>query len=101
MNKTQLSATGAGLVGVAAGYLAGRNALGLGLDAWTQILTYVVAAGAVVAPAVVTRLKSLKDTVGKSGAVVVTDKATADALPANPNVIAATPAITAVVGPAA
>jgi hypothetical protein len=58
----------------------------------------VVAIGAVVAPAIATRAKALKDTVGQMPATtVVTDKATADALPDNPDVIAATPEIVAAI----
>ena len=46
----------------------------------------------------VSKGESLKDTVGKMPATtVVTDKATADALPNNPDVIAATPAIVAAI----
>jgi hypothetical protein len=98
MNKTQLQTTAASLVGVAAGYAAGHGWLGLGVGDWTAVFGAVVAAGSVLWPAVVTRAQSLKDTVGKLPATtVVTDKASADALPDNPDVIAATPAIVAAV----
>lgn len=98
MNKTQLQTTAASLVGVAAGYLAGKNVLGLSLSDWTTVLTALVAAGAVIGPAIVTRAKSLKDQVGSlPNTTVVTDKATADALPNNPDVVASTPAIVAAV----
>jgi hypothetical protein len=98
MNKTQLQTTAASLVGVAAGYAAAHDWLGLGVADWTTILGSIVAAGAVIAPAIVTRAKALKDTVGNMPATtVVTDKATADALPDNPDVIAATPAIVAAI----
>jgi hypothetical protein len=101
MNKTQLQTTAASLVGVAAGYAAGHGWLGLTVTDWTTILTAVVAAGAVLWPAIVTRAQSLKDTVGKLPATtVVTDKASADALPNNPDVIASTPQITAAVNAA-
>lgn len=38
-------------------------------------------------------LQSQKDAVGKAGALVITSGASADALPNNPNVVAATPAL--------
>lgn len=41
--------------------------------------------------------QSLRDAVGKTGAVVITNAASANALPDNPNVIAATPALEAAV----
>lgn len=98
MNKTQLQTTAASLVGVAAGYAAGHGWLGLNVTDWTTIMGGAVAIGAVLWPALVTRAQSLKDTVGKMPATtVVTDKATADALPNNPDVIAATPAIVAAI----
>ena len=98
MNKTQLQTSTAAFVGVAAGFAAGHGWLGLGLGDWTTIFGGLFAAGAVAAPAVVTRAKALKDTVGKMPATtVVTDRATADALPDNPDVIAATPAIVAAI----
>ncbi len=98
MNKTQLQTSTAALVGVAAGFAAAHGWLGLGVGDWTTILGSLVAIGAVVAPAIVTSAKALKDTVGKMPATtVVTDKATADALPDNPDVIAATPEIVAAI----
>jgi hypothetical protein len=94
MNKTQLQTTAASLIGVAAGFAAAHGWLGLGVADWTTILGSVAAIGAVVWPVLITRAKSLKDTVGGlPNTTVVTDKATADALPNNPDVIAATPAI--------
>lgn len=100
MNKTQLQTTVAPLVGVAAGYLAGAHVLNLGAADWTTVLTGALAVGAILWPAIVTRMQSLKDTVGKSGAVVVTSRESADALPNNPNVIQAGPAAAAQVGAA-
>lgn len=98
MNKTQLQTTAATLVGVAAGYAAGHGWLGLDTGDWTTIIGSLVAAGTVVVPAIVTRAKALKDTVGKMPATtVVTDKATADALPNNPDVVAVTPEIAAAI----
>jgi hypothetical protein len=98
MNKTQLQTTAASLVGIAAGYAYGQGWLGLSLTDWTTILTALVTVGAVAGPAIVTRAKALKDQVGNlPNTTVVTDKATADALPNNPDVIEATPAIVAAV----
>jgi hypothetical protein len=101
MNKTQLQTTAASLVAAAAGYAAGHGWLGLSVGDWTTVLGAAVAAGSVLWPAVVTRAQSLKDTVGKLPATtVITDKASADALPDNKDVIAATPAIVAAVNAA-
>lgn len=98
MNKTQLQTSTAAFVSLAAGYAAGHGWLGLNAADWTTVFGALVAAGAVVAPAIVTRAKALKDTVGHMPATtVVTDKATADALPDNPDVIAATPEIVAAI----
>jgi hypothetical protein len=98
MNKTQLQTTAASLVGVAAGYAAGHGWLGLSVTDWTTVIGGIVAVGSVLWPAIVTRAQSLKDTVGKMRATtVVTDKASADALPDNKDVIAATPEIVAAI----
>jgi hypothetical protein len=65
---------------------------------WTTIFGALFAAAAIAVPPIVTRAKALKDTVGKMPATtVVTDKATADALPNNPDVVAATPEIVAAI----
>ena len=89
-------------VGIAAG-LRGRAWL-----AWPRcflaigltIIGGVVAIGAVLWPAIVffTRAQSLKDTVGHlKGTTVVTDAASANALPNNKDVVAATPEIVAAI----
>ena len=94
MNKTQLQTTVAPLIGVAAGYLAGAHVLNLSAGDWTTILGALVMAGTVLWPALVTRAQSLKDTVGKMPATtVVTDAASANALPDNKDVVAVTPEI--------
>jgi hypothetical protein len=98
MNKTQLQTTAASLVGVAAGYAAGHNWLGLGVGDWTTIIGAIVAAGSVLWPALVTRAQSLKDTVGRMDkTTVVTDAASAAALPDNKDVVAVTPEIAAAI----
>lgn len=98
MNKTQLQTTAASAVAAAAGFAAGHGWLGLGVADWTTIFGSLVAIGAVVWPVIATRAKSLKDTVGHLPATtVVTDKATADSLPNNPDVVAATPELVAAI----
>lgn len=93
-NKTQLQTTSATLVGIAAGYASARGWLGLDTGAWTA----VILGGIALWPAIITRAKSLKDTVGgMKGTTVITDKATAEALPNNPDVVAATPEIVAAI----
>lgn len=98
MNKTQLQTTAASLVGIAAGFLAGKGYLGLTLTDWTTILTALVGVGTILWPALVTRAQSLKDTVGKMPATtVVTDAASANALPDNKDVVAVTPELAAAI----
>ncbi len=98
MNKTQLQTTAASLVGVAAGYAAGHNWLGLNVTDWTTVIGAIVAAGSVLWPALVTRASSLKDTVGNMPqTTVVTDRVSADALPDNKDVVAVTPEIAAAI----
>lgn len=97
-NKTQLQTTAATLVGIAAGYAAGHGWLGLSTGDWTTIITAVVVAGPPAWALLVTRAKSLKDTVGGlKNTTVVTDAETAKALPNNPDVIAATPKVVAAI----
>lgn len=100
MNKTQLQTTVAPLIAVAAGYLAGAHVLDLSVGDWGIVISSLLGVGAIVWPAMVTRLQSLKNTVGNSGAKVITDAASANALPNNSNVIAATPEISAAVNKA-
>jgi hypothetical protein len=98
MNKTQLQTTAASLVGVAAGYAAGHDWLGLSVGDWTTVIGAIVAAGSVLWPALVTREQSLKNTVGNMKlTTVVTDEASAKALPDNKDVVAVTPAIVAAI----
>ena len=98
MNNTQIQTTLAPIIAAIAGAFAAKGWLGLGTSDWTTIFYSLISIGAIVFPAIVTRAKALKDTVGKMPATtVVTDKATADALPDNPDVIAATPAIVAAI----
>jgi len=82
MNGTQVQTTASTLVAGFAGYAAGHGWLGLDVGAWTAIGVAALA----VWPAVVTRLQSLKNTVGNSGAIVVTSPESANATP-NPKVV--------------
>lgn len=94
MNSTQIQTTLAPIIAAVAGAFAAKGWLGLGAADWTTILYSLISAAAIAFPAIITRAKALKDTVGKMPATtVITDKASADALPNNPDVIAATPAI--------
>lgn len=89
MNKTQLQTTLAPLIAVVAGYLAGKG----GIDAatWATVIGSVIGTGSIIWGAVATRKTALADTLGKDpGTTVVTDKATADALPANSSVVSNT-----------
>lgn len=96
-NSTQLQVTTAAVVSGAAGFAAGHGWLGLGVGDWGTIFGALAMLAPILWPAVVTRLQSLKNTVGNSGAVVITSAASANALPDNPNVVAATPAVTAAI----
>lgn len=98
-NKTQIQTTGAALVGVAAGFAAGHyQSLGLSLSDWTTIITALASVAAVVWPLIVTRAQSLKDTVANMPkTTVVTDSASAAALPNNKDVIARTPELVAAI----
>jgi len=101
MNKTQLQTTLAPLVGVLAGYLAGAHVLNLSAGDWTIVISGLAGVGAILWPAIVTRAQSLKDTVGKMDkTTVVTDAASANALPNNPDVVAATPQVAAAINAA-
>lgn len=94
MNKTQLQTTFAPLIAAIAGFLAGKGYFGFDSQTWIAILGGIGAVGATVWSAIATRPQALKDTTGGlPGTTVVTDKASADALPNNPDVIAATPEI--------
>lgn len=102
MNNTQVQTGGAALIAMIAGYAAGHGWLGLSLSDWTTLLTLVAGAGAILWPVIQTRAQKLKDSAGKlPNTTVVTDKASADALPNNKDVVAATPEIVAAIKKAA
>lgn len=94
MNKTQVQTGAASLIGVLAGFLAARGYFGFSIADWTTIIGGIVSIGAVIWPFIATRAQALKDTTATlPNTTVVTDKASADALPNNSDVIAVTPAI--------
>lgn len=98
MNKTQLQTTLAPLVAAIAGFLAGRGVFGLDTQTWISILGGIGALVATIWGAVATRSQALKDTTGTlANTTVITDRESAEALPNNPDVVAATPAIVAAI----
>lgn len=98
MNGTQIQTTMASLVAGFAGYAAGHGWLGLDAGTWATVAGALVTAGVALWPALVTRAQSLKDTVGNmKNTTVVTDAASAAALPDNKDVVAVTPAIVAAI----
>lgn len=90
MNKTQLQTTLAPIIAAAAGFLAGKGYFGLDAADWITVFGALSSIGAVAWGAIATRKTSLADTLGSNGTIVVTDKKTADALPANPSVVSNT-----------
>lgn len=94
MNKTQLQTTLAPLVAAIAGFLAGKGIFGFDAQTWISILGGFGALVATIWGATAARAQALKDTTGTlPNTTVVTDRASADALPNNPDVVAATPEI--------
>lgn len=87
MNQTQTQGGAAAIVAFLAGILAGRGVFGLDAATWSTILGAVLAFGAVIWNIVSTRKTAIANTLGGNGTVVVTDAATANALPNNPNVV--------------
>lgn len=101
MNKTQLQTTIAPLVAAIAGFLAGKGYFGFDAQTWISILGGVGALVATVWGGVAARSQALKDTTGSlPNTTVVTDKASAAALPDNPDVIAVTPEIASAINKA-
>jgi hypothetical protein len=95
MNTTQTQVgVFAPLVAALAGFLAGKGVFGLDSATWAIILGALGTAGATIWGVVKTRPLALKDTVGHlDKTTVVTDAASANALPNNKDVIAVTPEI--------
>lgn len=101
-NSTQVQVGAGAIIALIAGFAAGHNWLNLSVSDWTTIITAAAGVGAILWPVLVTRAKSLKNTVGNLPATtVVTDEASAKALPNNKDVVAVTPEIAAAIKKAA
>lgn len=95
MNKTQIQTTLAPLVGIMVSWLAHKFPL-LDQATWDTLVNAIIFAGASAFIGWRTSRLALKDTVGEMPhTTVVTDKASANALPNNPDVVAVTPQIVA------
>jgi hypothetical protein len=91
VNKTQLQTTIAPLIGVLAGFLAGKGVFGLDAATWATVIGSLAGTAAIIWGAISARKTALTNTVGNlPNTTVVTDKATADALPANASVVSNT-----------
>lgn len=98
MNKTQIQTTLAPLIAALAGFLAGRGVFGFDAETWATLIGSALGTGAIIWGAIAARKTALVDTTGGlPNTTVVTDKATADSLPNNKDVIATTPQIAAAV----
>lgn len=93
MNQTQAQMTAAPFVAFLAGLLAGKGVFGLDAASWTIILGGAVGFGAAVWGVIASRKPALANTLGNyKDTTVVTDKATAEALPNNSSVVSNTSA---------
>lgn len=98
MNKTQIQTTLAPAIAAIAGFLAGKGYFGWDAQTWIAIIGGVATVGATVWGAIAARDNSLKDTVGgMPKTTVVTDAASAAALPNNPDVVPVTPELAAAI----
>lgn len=89
MNKTQLQTTLAPVVGVIATYLATKYPL-LDSATWNALVSSIAFAAVAVFIGFATKKVNMADAISGNGTTVVTDEKTANALPANPNVISNT-----------
>jgi hypothetical protein len=97
MNKTMIMNMLTPVIATFATWLAAQVPL-LDQTTWNTLISSIAVAGVTAAMAYINRPLALKDTVGKMDqTTVITDKASADALPQNQDVVANTPAITAAV----
>lgn len=93
MNKTQIINMITPLIAGAAAWLASKFPL-LDQATWNSLITSIAIAGVTTALAYFNRPLALKDTVGNMDkTTVVTDAASANALPDNKDVVAVTPEI--------
>jgi hypothetical protein len=91
MNKTQIQTTLAPLIAAVAGFLAGKGVFGLDAATWATVLGSLATVGAIAWGAAAAHNTALKDTVGGMvNTTVVTDKASAEALPMNAGVVSNT-----------
>jgi hypothetical protein len=91
MNQTQFQTTVAPLVAAVAGFLAGKGVFGFDVGTWITVLGGVGTIGAAVWGGLAARKTALASTLGNyHDTTVVTDKATADALPTNSSVVSNT-----------
>lgn len=92
MNRTQVQTVLAPIIGVVAAWLASKVPL-LDQATWNTLISSVAVAGVAAFTAYITKKSNLADTLGKmSDTTVVTDKKTADSLPANSGVVSNTTA---------
>jgi len=95
MNKTMVMNILTPLIAALATYLASKVPL-LDQATWNTLISTIAVSAVTAALAYINRPLALKDTVGgMEHTTVVTDKVSADALPKNNDVIAATPGIVA------
>lgn len=88
MNQTQLQTGVAPIIAFIAGLLAGKGVFGLDAATWATVIGGAVAFGATIWGVVSTRKTAIANTLGNyPDTTVVTDKATASALPANTSVM--------------
>lgn len=100
-NSTQVQVGASSMIALAAGYAAGHGYLSLSLSDWTTLLTMATVAAPILWPIIKTRAQALKDQTGRlKNTTVVTDAASANALPNNKDVVASTPAIVAAISKA-
>jgi hypothetical protein len=100
MNKTMIMNILTPLIATVATWLASKVPL-LDQATWNTLISTVALSCVTAALAYINRPLALKDTVGgMDHTTVVTDKASADALPKNNDVVAVTPAIAAAVNAA-
>lgn len=99
MNSTQIKNVLTPLFGILATYLATKlNFLGMDQATWNTIVSSIGFGIVAIITGVFTKTTNLMDTVGNQpGTTVVTTQENAAAVPANPDVIAATPQIVSAV----
>ena len=88
MNQTQVQTAAAPFIAFLAGLLASKHLFGLDAGSWSLLIGGAIGFGATVWGVIAARKTALSNTLGNMpGTTVITDKKTADALPANNSVI--------------